>query len=544
MPFSFIEIEEHKSWQIGFVFAGLVMFYFVGASLLIIVTHYFFICNGRSYESLCGFSLLQPKIFIYTFLVALVAAILHWTYSIYESIPRLLKIMRAAPPDLEDTYHKQLQNIIDEVCVAVGGRKIDCVVLPTSALNAFSMADFSGKAVIGVTEGLLTRLNRAQLEAVVGHEAGHIIMGDTLIETATVSTVSVFTGLNHFLGEALRGSRSSRSERGGGVILLVLVLYLVTLVLKFLTYLISMFISRECEYRADAVAVRLVRDPLSLAQALRKITSRWRGGGDIYDSLESLFIVSPNYSALDEQEGFFADLFSTHPPVMQRLKILLNMAHTDINTLDASVKETEAVRPVTPAMTKITQPRWLAAIDGKWSGPFSANELFAMAVAPDIFVRREGSDKMSLLSTDQDLADFFREHAGAKNANGCPRCLKPLAQALYEGVPVNDCDNCGGALVEDVKMPRIIIRQEQGFSEEVVRQAKLIQADAQKGFLSMPKFHHELACPKCGQVMVRHFYSYVYPVEVDTCYSCDITWYDKDELEIIQYLIESVESTL
>jgi len=546
MPFSFVEIEEHKTWQIGFVFAGLVMFYFVGASLLIVVTHFFFVCNGRSYETLCGFSLLQPKIFIYTFIVALAAAVLHWTYSVYESIPRLLKIMRAAPPDLEDTYHKQLQNIVDEVCVAVGGRKIDCVVLPTAALNAFSLADFSGKAAIGVTEGLLTRLNRAQLEAVVGHEAGHIIMGDTLIETATVSTVSVFTGLNYILGQALQGgSRDSRSERGGSVVLLVLVLYLVTLILKFLTYLISMFISRECEYRADAVAVRLVRDPLSLAQALRKISTGWRGGGDIYDSLESLFIVSPNYSALDEQEGFLADLFSTHPPVMRRLNVLLNMAHADLNTLDASVKENEMIRPTEVIMTQFTEPRWLVDVDGKWQGPFAASATLGMDLRYDTFIRREGSEKVIMVSDDPQLVALLRSRTeDSRGKNTCPRCLIPLGNALYEGVPVESCQGCGGVLLSNDKTTRIIVRREQGFGEEVKRQAKLVLADAQKGLLSMPKFHHELSCPKCGGIMARHFYSYAYLVEVDTCYSCQVTWYDKNELEIIQYLIESAESTL
>jgi len=543
MPFSFVEIEEHKSWQIGFVFVGLVLFYFVGASLLIVVTHYVLLYQARGSLANTGFLLLPPKIFICTFLVALAAAGLHWVYSIYQSIPHLLKIMRATAPDPQDSYHKQLQNIVDEVSVAVGGRKIDCVVLPTSALNAFSLADFSGKAAIGVTEGLLTCLNRAQLEAVVGHEAGHIIMGDTLIETATVSAVSVFTGLNHFLGEALRGSRTSRSERGGGAILLVLVLYLVTLVLRFLTYLISMFISRECEYRADAVAVRLVRDPLSLAQALRKISRGWRGGGDIYDSLETLFIVSPNCNALDEKEGFLADLFSTHPPVTQRLKILLSMAHADLNTLDASVKENEVARPTVPVIEKITEPRWLIDVNGKWEGPFAAAATLGMDLRYDTFIRRDGSGQVMMVSDDPDLIGLLRQRGeSSRGQNNCPRCLTPLANALYEGVPVESCQACGGVLLADDKILRIIIRHEQGFSAEVMRQARLVQAVAQKGILGVPKFHHELSCPRCAQIMNRHFYSFVYPVEVDTCYLCNVTWYDKDELEILQYLIESAES--
>ena len=69
MPFSFIEIEEHKSWQIGFVFAGLVLFYFVGASLLVVVTHYFLLYEAHSTRLIQDFSFLQPKIFVYTFII-------------------------------------------------------------------------------------------------------------------------------------------------------------------------------------------------------------------------------------------------------------------------------------------------------------------------------------------------------------------------------------------------------------------------------------------------------------------------------------------
>jgi Zn-finger nucleic acid-binding protein len=304
-----------------------------------------------------------------------------------------------------------------------------------------------------------------------------------------------------------------------------------------------MFISRQCEYRADAVAVRLCRDPLSLAQALRRISSGWRGGGDFYDSFESLFIISPNYSSLDEKEGFLSNLFSTHPPAIVRIGTLLNMGHSDLKSLDNSIQEVKVSRPSEVQLANIDGPRWMMVINGQWQGPFSALELMAKDLKYDTFVQRQGADKMSIVATDDILMKMFRERqAGAKGQNACPRCLKSLSTAYYEGVSIGNCLSCGGFLVDDVKTPRIIIREQQGFSDEVIRAAQLIQNNSQKVFLSPPRFQHDLACPKCGQTMVRHFYSYVYPVEVDSCYSCQVTWYDKYELEVIQHLVEKSDN--
>jgi len=543
MPFSFIDIEERKTREIIFVFIGLTLFYFAGASALILVADFCLTYNGRCLYTSDGF-LLRPQVFLYTFLAAVVAAALHWMYSVYSSIPRLLKAMRAVTPDVNDSYHKQLKNIVDEVSVACGGRKMDCVVLPVPALNAFSIADFSGNAAIGVTEGLLTRLNRAQLEAVIAHEAAHIVMQDTLLKTATVSIVSVFTGLNRLCSEILRGSsRSSRSSKGGGAILLVLLLYVTTAVLKFFTYLISMFISRQCEYRADAVAVRLVRDPLALAQALRKISGGWRGGGDIYDSFESLFIVSPNYSHLDESEGVFSNLFSTHPPALKRIGILVDMGHATMNVLDQSIKDVKAARIIQSVAIPVGETKWSIATNKGWEGPFSLSEMGQKPLRYDDLVMRSGDSRSVLLSNDPILLKFLKNNKKTDGINGCPHCALPLTEASYEGVPIEVCGSCHGALVSDERLPRILIRREQGFSPDVVREAKLVVDRASKLFLYQPpKFSHDLLCPKCGEKMCRHFYSMVYPVEVDTCYACSLTWYDERELEIVQYLIENSEA--
>src|SRR6185503_11744032 len=146
----------------------------------------------------------------------------------------------------------------------------------------FALSDFQGRHVIGTTEGVLSRLSRAQIEAIVGHEAAHVVSGDCLATTVTSSLFELYSGLLKGMELMFRGSgrssyRSSRSSGrgGGGIVAIIIVVYLLLLITKFLGYLLRMFISRQREYRADAIAVRLTRDPLSLAEALYAIGYHW-----------------------------------------------------------------------------------------------------------------------------------------------------------------------------------------------------------------------------------------------------------------------------
>ena len=102
-----------------------------------------------------------------------------------------------------------------------------------------------------------------------------------------------------------------------------------------LSYLLNLFISREREYRADAAAVRMSRNPIALAETLHLLSRSWRGAGFIGSGFEMLCIVNPTATALDESEGFWADLLSTHPPLKKRIDILLAMARVSITELDA-----------------------------------------------------------------------------------------------------------------------------------------------------------------------------------------------------------------
>jgi Zn-finger nucleic acid-binding protein len=277
-----------------------------------------------------------------------------------------------------------------------------------------------------------------------------------------------------------RESRVRVRGRGGGIILFLLLVFIVLSIMQFFFLLVRLILSRNRELRADAIAVRLTRDPLSLSEALYSISMGWRGMGRIDENLEPLFIINPVKAAVDEKEGLFADLFSTHPPIKKRIAILAQMAHADVSRIEEGVAAREGRR--------------IDASAGVLKGsPYT-----------------------------------------------CPKCVKGFVEEDYEGVIARRCLSCGGILVEKDKIERIIIRREKGFDERIKKLAEITQKDGIRrvAFGSKETSLSSLKCPRCAAAMVKNFYTMAYLVEVDECYPCGLIWLDKDELEILQYLIE------
>ncbi len=550
MPYSFTKIEEDKSKVIGGVFVFLIAFYFLGAWITYFVAKVSVLGQQSSsylYAKETFTVSLSETLAVLG--VAFIAGIIHWTAATHNLISRICRVLRAEPLNPQDTYHQMLQNIIDEVSVATGGKKMEGVVIPTMAMNAFALADFDNRAVIGVTEGLLARLTRAQIEAVIGHEAAHVVSGDCLATTVTSSLFqlygSLLSGMRSFMGS---GNRSSRSRGSGSMGLIYLVVWLINMA----SYLVNMFVSRQREFRADAVSVRLTRDPLSLAEALYKISRRWRGAGISGEELEAIFIINPKLSSLDEGNGLFSDLFSTHPPVEKRLNILLDMAHADISALEESLaKQKNKPRQAIPeiaALPTLGAGEWFAHKEGAWLGPFSVTQMATLDwLKPDTWIKRMGAEHMSRAYEDLDINNLFQK--GREVTGGslmCPRCKVALLNVTYEGASASQCPQCHGILAGDSDVKRILIREDVGFPERIVKAAEQVKKEEIK--LAKTKIDlrtiNLLICPQCrqGQVkMLRSFYSPAFFVEVDRCVFCGSIWFDKDELEVLQFLIEKSE---
>jgi heat shock protein HtpX len=315
MSITFIDIERQKSWRIITIFSVLIVLYFV-ISFTLAVSFYQLFPVG--FSSMKIFSPESPFLIV-VLISSVIIATMHFCLSSLNAVAYGLP---ALTPDTEDEIHKQLINIVDEIQIASGRRiNIQCLIIPSLSVNALSAADLRGNAIIAITEGLLSRISRAQLETVIAHEAYHILSGDCLETTIAAS---------------LFGIPSDAIEKvstvSDGRIFLVPTFLFAWLLVK-ISCLLNMFISREREYRADAGAVRMTRNPLALAEVLYMLSHRWKGIGHIGAGIEMLCIMNTSDSILDESDGWFADLMSTHPPVNKRIKILLQMAHTGISTL-------------------------------------------------------------------------------------------------------------------------------------------------------------------------------------------------------------------
>jgi heat shock protein HtpX len=550
MPYSFIEIQRRKTYVIKWVFAFLVFFYFIVAEALWIATKLFFFMQFQSlaYRSISVFSLKESLI---VFVSAVTVALVHWYFSTSNMIEKILSLIGAKDLDPKDTYHQVLKNVIEEVCVATGNYKqIRPCVVPISGLNAFAVSDLEGGAVIGVTEGLLGRLNRSQLEAVIAHEAAHIVSEDSLTNTVTCSLFGVYSALLEGVTKAMQfGGNSQGRREGGAPIAYLAVVYVILSITQFISLLLNMFLSRQQEYRADAVAIKLTRDPIPFAEALYIISRGWRGVGGVSDSLAPIFIMSPDYNSLEEKEGLMADLFSTHPPISARLAMLLGMAHSDITALKEEIKPKARI-PVEQGVVELKETpekkEWLLYKDDDWKGPFGMDELFGLGLSPNSWISRIGENIIEHASEDKDLYQSFREKLigeghDLKEGENCPVCKQPLGEMLYEGAPIRKCNYCGGILADNDVIMRIIAREDYAFGPETIKSAEEILQGYSKGVTQDTfKVAYSFKCPECKADMLRGFFSYGFPIQVDRCESCRKVWFDKGELEILQYLSEKV----
>lgn len=527
MPITFIDIERRKSWRIVIFFIVLVVLYFV-ISLSIAASFYQLFSLG-----LIPVRLSLPGSVIAVISVAsIIIASIHFFLSALDAVTHIKKGLGALQPDAEDEVHKQFMNIVDEIRIAAGGKiNIQCLVLPTVSMNALSAVDLRGNAIIAITEGLLSQLSRSQLEAVVAHEAYHILSGDCMETTVAASLFGIPSAAIEKISAA-----------SGGRMLFAPAFLLAWLMVK-LSFLLSMFISREREYRADAGAVRMTRDPLSLAGALYLLSRQGQNPVRLGPGVEMLCIMNASGSRLEESEGRFAGLSSTHPPVNKRIKVLLRMAHAGISSLTEQVRDAPGIK-----VPEKGQSLFYALDAGyQWQGPFTLPELAVLPwLSSDSWISGGGTvAKVSQMP----LADvIFREHFAedrqAVSGYPCPSCGHSLIEKTYEKTKIYRCKFCGGALVDDVKLPRIIVRTDIKFSERINTLSEMTLRENQAGMLAGQKNRSvkgdakHLYCPKCKSNMNRTFYSLAYLVEIDHCSCCKISWFENDELEMLQCMIE------
>jgi heat shock protein HtpX len=243
-----------------------------------------------------------------------------YTWSSYQYGDKVvLRSTNAIPA--EGPQYIYLNDTVEGLAIAAGVPKPDVYVMPSRELNAYATGKNPEHASIAVTQGLLDNLDRQELEGVIAHEMSHIKNRDVQFMTLVAVLVGLAGILSHMILRSYWwGGRSKRDrDRGGNITLIIVALgFILAIFAPILTRLVQMAVSRRREFLADASGAELTRYPDGLADALEKISKYNQGNMKVSESVSHLFISDPNRSALDA-------LYSTHPPIEERIKRLREM---------------------------------------------------------------------------------------------------------------------------------------------------------------------------------------------------------------------------
>jgi heat shock protein HtpX len=233
----------------------------------------------------------------------------------------VLRVSRARPATREE--YPQLHNLVEGLCIASGMPVPALYVIPEDAPNAFATGRDPEHASVAVTEGLLRTLNRVELEGVLAHELSHVKNRDMLVGTLAATLVGVVVLLAGWMRWGLFwGGGRSRDRGGNPVILIVAILALILAPLG--AQLIRFAVSRRREYLADADGALMSRYPPGLASALRKIAASPNTMRVANNATAHLWFSQPS-RAVGEGHSRVERLFSTHPPIEDRIRILEEM---------------------------------------------------------------------------------------------------------------------------------------------------------------------------------------------------------------------------
>lgn len=255
-------------------------------------------------------------------MLSLIIGIIYAASMIFQSTNVVMSMNGAreiTTDEAPDYYH-----IVEDMAMVAQIPMPRVFIVEDPSLNAFATGSSPENAAVAATTGLLSVMNREELEGVIGHEVSHIRNYDIRISTIAVALASAVTLLASFGGRFMYfggGYRSRRDDRdNGGASALILVFSILSIMLAPLAAsLVQLAISRQREYLADASSVELTRNPQGMIKALEKLDNSRPMKRMVDDASAALYINSP------KKKGQFRSLFQTHPPIADRIERLQNM---------------------------------------------------------------------------------------------------------------------------------------------------------------------------------------------------------------------------
>ncbi|MDO8269942.1 MAG: M48 family metallopeptidase [Candidatus Levybacteria bacterium] len=245
--------------------------------------------------------------------------------SYYYSDKIVLSMSGAKPADLHT--HRELLDIVENLSIGSGLPVPKVYVIHDAALNAFATGRDPKHAAIAATTGILDALSRSELEGVIGHEMSHVKNYDTrLMGVVSILAGSLAILSDFFMRSLWFGGGRDDDNRGSNNAIFMIIGIAAAILAPIAAMLIQMAISRRREFLADADGALLTRYPEGLARALEKIAADRHVLKTATNATAHLFIENPFKADTGRRtKSFLAGLFSTHPPVEERIKILRSM---------------------------------------------------------------------------------------------------------------------------------------------------------------------------------------------------------------------------
>jgi heat shock protein HtpX len=240
--------------------------------------------------------------------------------------------------------YPRLYNLVEEMKIASGLEKMpDIYIIDDPALNAFATGRNPNHAALAVTSGLLQKLNRDELQGVIGHEIAHIKNRDVLLMVmagilmGSIVILAWYASRAMFYSGMSGGRRDSRSGGGQGQAIIAIVGIVLMILAPIAAELMYFAISRRREYLSDAASALYTRYPEGLASALAKLATSDVKVRTANKANAPMYIANPF-----QKRGLSAEnLTSTHPPIAERIRILRSMAGASYRDYELSYEQTK-----------------------------------------------------------------------------------------------------------------------------------------------------------------------------------------------------------